>query len=163
MVVVIIIMGAAGACKTTIGRALAAALGWPFVDADDLHPAHNIEKMRAGVPLGDADRAPWIGTLRAVVERAIDRREHTVVACSALKEHDRHTLRAQLRSVRFVYLRADRVLLERRLAERPSHFFGPALASSQLTDLEEPDDALRVDAASPPQQILAAIRREFGV
>ncbi len=136
MVVVIIIMGAAGAGKTTIGRALAAALGWPFVDADDLHPAHNIEKMRAGVPLGDADRAPWIGTLRAIVERAIDRREHTVVACSAVKERDRHTLRDQLRSVRFVYLRADR---------------------------EEPGDALIVDAASPPQQILAAIRREFGV
>ena len=156
-------MGAAGAGKTTIGRGLAAALGWPFVDADDQHSAHNIDKMRAGVPLSDADRAPWIGTLRAIVERAIDRREHTVVACSALKERDRHTLRAHLQSVRFVYLRADRGLLERRLAERPSHFFNAALASSQLADLEEPGDALTVDAASPPQQILAVVRREYGV
>ena len=131
------------------------------MDADDPYPAHNTRcgpAFRSATPIARPD-----GTLRAIVERAIDRREHTVVACSALKERGRHTLCAQLRSVRFVYLRADRGLLERRLAERPSHFFGPALASSQLADLEEPGDALIVDAASPPQQILAAIRREFVV
>jgi gluconokinase len=163
MVVVIIIMGAAGAGKTTVGRALAAALGWPFVDADDQHPARNIEKMRAGVPLTHTDRAPWIATLRAMVERAIDRREHTVLACSALKERDRHTLRGHLRPVRFVHLRAARDLLEQRVAARPSHFFGPALVSSQLADLEEPADALIVDAAWPLEQMLTAIRHEFGV
>ena len=160
---VIIIIGAAGAGKTTVGRGLAAALGWPFVDADDQHPARNIEKMRAGVPLTDTDRGPWIATLRAMVERAIDRREHTALACSALKERDRHTLRDDLRPVRFVYLRADRGLLEQRLAARPSHFFGPALVSSQLADLEEPADALIVDAAWSVEQILPAIRHEFGV
>jgi gluconokinase len=163
MIVVIIIMGAAGAGKTTVGRALAAALGWPFVDADDQHPARNIEKMRAGVPLTHTDRALWIATLRAMVERAIDRREHTVLACSALKERDRHTLRADLRPVRFAHLRAARDLLEQRVAARPSHFFGPALVSSQLADLEEPADALIVDAACPLEQMLAAIRHEFGV
>jgi gluconokinase len=163
MVVVIIIMGAAGAGKTTIGGALAGALGWPFVDADDQHPARNIEKMRAGVPLSDTDRAPWIATLRSMVERAIDRREHTILACSALKERDRHALRGNLRPVRFVFLKAARGLLEQRLAGRPSHFFGPALVSSQLADLEEPVDALLVDAAWPPEQVLAAVRDEFGV
>jgi gluconokinase len=163
MGVVIIIMGAAGAGKSTAGRALAAELGWPFVDADDQHPAHNIEKMRAGVPLSDTDRAPWIATLRAMVDRAIDRREHTILACSALRERDRHTLRGNLRPVRFVHLQAARALPEERLAARPSHFFEPALVSSQLTDLEEPADALIVDAAWPPAQILTAIRREFGV
>jgi gluconokinase len=162
MVVVIIIMGAAGAGKTTVGRGLAAALGWPFVDADDQHPARNIEKMRAGVPLTETDRAPWIATLRAMVERTIDRREHAVLACSAPKERDRHTLRADLRPVRFVYLRAARGLLEQRVAARPSHFFVPAV-SSRLADLEEPADALIVDAAWPVDQILAAIGREFGV
>ena len=156
-------MGAAGAGKTTVGKALAAALGWPFVDADDQHPAHNIEKMRAGVPLSDTDRAPWIATLRAVVERAIDRREHTILACSALKERDRHTLCGNVRPVRFVHLQAVRGLLEQRLAARAPHFFGPALVSSQLADLEEPANALIVDAAWPLEHILAAIRHEFGV
>ena len=157
-------MGAAGAGKTTVGRALAAALGWPFVDADDLHPDRSIEKMPAGVPLTDADRAPWLVTLRAtVMERAIDRREHLVLACSALKERDRNTLRGGLRPVRVVHLKADRGLLEQRLAARPSHFFGPALVSSQLADLEEPADALIVDAAWSVEQILAAVRHEFGV
>src|SRR3989442_5519323 len=118
MGVVIIIMGAAGAGKTTVGKALAAALGWPFVDADDQHPVHNIEKMRAGVPLSDTDRAPWIAMLRAVVERAIDRREHTILACSALKERDRHTPCGNVRPGRFGHLHAVRGLLEQRLAAR---------------------------------------------
>jgi gluconokinase len=82
--VVIIMMGAAGAGKTTIGRALAAELGWRFFDADDYHTAASIAKMRAGQPLTDADRAPWIATLGTIVARASDRREHAVLACSAL-------------------------------------------------------------------------------
>jgi gluconokinase len=163
--VVIVIMGAAGAGKTTVGRALAAELGWPFVDADDHHPPQNVDKMHAGVALTDADREPWLASLHAVVSRAIDRREHTVLACSALKERYRQALHGHRHPVRFVYLKATEAELQHRLTARPDHFFGPGLLASQLATLEEPGpgDALVVDATWPAERILAAIRQEFGV
>jgi gluconokinase len=162
---VIVIMGVSGAGKTTVGHALAVELGWPFVEGDEAHPAANVAKMHAGVPLTDADRAPWLAALHAVVARAIERREHTVMTCSALKARYREQLRGRLRTVRFVYLRVAPPLLERRLAERRSHFFNPALLRSQLEALEEPDDleALVVDGAAPPERILGTIRDAFGV
>ena len=162
---VIVIMGVSGAGKTTIGRALAVELGWPFVEGDAVHPARNVEKMHAGIPLTDADREPWLAALHAIIARAIERREHTIVACSALKTRYRDRLRGRLRTVRFVYLRADPATLERRLAARTSHFFNPALLPSQFDALEEPDEetAVIVDAAAPPERILGAIREALGV
>jgi gluconokinase len=162
---VIVIMGVSGAGKTTIGRALAVELGWPFVEGDSVHPARNVEKMHAGIPLNDADREPWLAALHAIMARAIDRRAHTIVACSALKARYRDRLRGDLRTVRFVYLRADAATLQRRLAERPSHFFNPKLLPSQFDALEEPDedDALIVDGAAAPERILGVIREAFGV
>jgi len=162
---VIVIMGVSGAGKTTIGRALAVELGWPFVEGDSVHPARNVEKMHAGIPLTDADREPWLDALHAIIARAVDRREHTIVACSALKARYRDRLRAGLRTVRFVYLRADPATLRRRLAERPSHFFNPTLLPSQFEALEEPgaDDALIIDGAAAPERILGTIREAFGV
>jgi gluconokinase len=162
---VIVVMGAAGAGKTTVGRALAVELGWRFIEGDDYHPASNVAKMQAGVPLTDEERAPWLAALVQAVARAFDRREHTVVTCSALKERDRLALRDACRQIRFVYLKADERLLEDRLSRRGGHFFNPALVRSQLAALEEPDDqvTIRIDAALPPEQILATIRRELGV
>jgi gluconokinase len=162
---VIVIMGVSGAGKTTVGRALAVELGWAYVEGDDAHPAANVAKMHAGVPLDDADRAPWLAALHIILARAIDRREHAVVACSALKARYREQLRGELRTVRFVYLRAAPAVLRRRLADRASHFFNPALLQSQLDALEEPDerDALIVDGAWPPERILGTIREAFGV
>lgn len=161
---VIFVIGPAGAGKTTIGHALAVELGWRFLDADDYHPAANVEKMRAGMPLGDADRAPWLATIAALTSRAIDRREHIVIACSALKARYRDILRDDLRPIRFVYLRASEPLLRHRLATRAAHFAGPDLVETQLADLEEPiDEALVVDAGTPPEEILAAVRRDFGI
>lgn len=157
------IAGAAGAGKTTVGRALAEATGWTFVDADDYHSPASVAKMRAGVALTDADRAPWLASLHAAIAAAIDRREHLVVACSALRESYRRALRGDLRSVRFVYLKADEAMLRRRLAERAGHFAGPALVDSQLATLEPPTDALTVDAACSPDTIVARIRYEFGL
>lgn len=158
-------MGAAGAGKTTIGRALAAELGWTFVDGDDHHPSRNIEKMHASVPLGDAERAPWLSALRAVALRALDRREHTVMACSALRRQHRDILRGGLDRMRFVYLQAGEAELLRRLGSRADHFAGPGLLQSQLASLEAPsaDEAFTVDATWSPERILAAIRAEFGV
>jgi gluconokinase len=161
--VVVILMGVAGSGKTLIGRALAAELGWRFVDADDLQPSSNVERMRAGIPLDDRDRAPWLDALHAAIARAIDRRESLVLACSALKEHYRRTLRGGLRQIRFVHLVADEHTLRRRLESRAGHFAGPALLPSQLAALEPPADALTVDATCPPDRILSSIRTEFGV
>lgn len=165
---VIILTGVAGSGKTTIGRALAAELGWTFVEGDHYHPAASVEKMRAGRALDDADRAPWLAALHAVVVRALERREHAVIACSALRRKYREFLRGDCHPVRFVYLQASQPELERRLASRPGHFAGPALLPSQLATLEPPasagdDEALIVDATWPPERILGAIRTEFGV
>jgi gluconokinase len=160
---VIVIMGPAGAGKTTIGRALAVDLGWRFVDGDEAHPPRNIEKMHAGIPLTDADREPWLATLHTIAAQAIERNEPAVIACSALKERYRQLLRGSLVPVRFVYLRTTEAVLQRRLAERASHFFNPALLATQLAALEEPADALLVDGTWPPERIVAAIRSEFGI
>jgi gluconokinase len=161
--VVIVIMGPAGAGKTTIGHALAGALGWRFVDADDLHKPAAVAKMRAGIPLTDTERAPWLAALHELVSATLGRRDHLVLACSALKDRYRAVLRGDLRSVRFVYLKADEQTLRHRLADRSGHFAGPGLLASQLADLEEPADALTVDATAPPERIVAIVRREFGL
>ena len=160
---VIVIVGPAGAGKTTVGRALAGAQHWRFADGDDFHTAAAVAKMRAGIPLTDADRAPWLASLHDVVAATLDRREHLVLACSALKERHRATLRGDRRTVRFVYLQADAQTLARRLADRGGHFAGPVLLTSQLADLEEPADALTIDATEPPERIVEVIRREFGL
>jgi gluconokinase len=161
--VVVILMGVAGSGKTLVGRALAAELGWRFVEGDDYHPDANVSKMREGNALDDADRAPWLAALHSVIARAIDRREHLVVACSALKKRYRETLRGELHPVRFVHLAADAATVRKRLASRHDHFGGTALLESQLDALEAPTDAFAVEATNPPERILAAIRQEFGI
>jgi gluconokinase len=161
--VVVIIMGVAGAGKTTIGRMLAAELGWRFVEGDELHTPAAVEQMRRGTPLTDADRESWIAALHTIVAAAADRREPLILSCSALKERYRRTLRGSLRRVRFVHLKADPDTLGRRLANRPGHFAGPALLPSQLADLEAPADAIAIDATRPPDQIVHTIRLELGL
>jgi len=162
---VIVVMGVAGTGKTTVGRAIAAQLGAPFLDGDDRHPHANVEKMRAGIPLTDADREPWLASLHAAVAHAIARRESLIVACSALKRRYRTALRGDCRGVRFVYLKAADAELTRRLTNRRDHFAGPELLASQREALEEPDadEALAIDATWPPDKIIAFIRREFGL
>jgi gluconokinase len=163
--VVIIVMGTAGAGKTTIGRALATALGWPFIEGDDRHPAANVEKIRAGQALTDADRAPWLAALHATIARSVERREPLVMACSALKRGYRESLRGDCRGVRFVFLKAARPELASRLTSRPGHFAGVSILDSQLATLEEPsaDEALKLDATLRPEQIVAEIRKEMGL
>ncbi len=156
-------MGIAGSGKTTVGAALASETGWRFIDGDEFHAPAAVAKLRAGVPLTDADRAPWLALLHGLVASALDRRDHAVLACSALEETHRQTLRGNLRTVRFVYLRADAQTLAGRLAARGRHFAGPSLLTSQLADLEEPEDAFVIDATGRAQQIVDTIRREFGI
>jgi gluconokinase len=162
-IVVVILLGVTGAGKTTVGQALVARHRWRFVDGDDYHTSDAVARMRNGVPLTDSDRAPWLASLHAVASAAIERREGLVIACSALKQSYRNTLRGALRPVRFVYLRADKETLRQRLSNRQGHFAGPALLASQLADLEEPADALNVDATRTPDEIVNEIDYQFGL
>jgi gluconokinase len=161
--VVVIVMGVAGAGKTTIGRALAAATGWRFVEGDELHTPAAVEQMRAGIPLTDADRESWIAALHQIIAAATNRREALILSCSALKERYREALRGDLCGVRFVYLEADPETLARRLASRAGHFAGPSLLPSQLAALEPPIDEITIDATQPTDQIVHAIRLELGI
>lgn len=160
---VVVVMGSAGAGKTTVGERLAAALGWEFLEGDALHPAHNIEKMRRGTPLNDADRAPWLERLRRYIERCLAENRRAVIACSALRRAYRERLRADPRRVRFVYLKGDYGLLHARLLRRRRHYMKAGMLSSQLTELEEPAHALVVDASLPPEEIVAHIRAALAV
>ena len=155
-------MGVSGVGKTTIGRVLAADLGWPFLDADDFHPAGNVEKMRRSLPLTDADRVPWLEALRGAIRDRLARGESAVLACSALKESYRGLLRVDP-SVLFVHLKADPELLQRRLAQRREHFFAPELLASQLDALEDPKDALVMDVADAPETIARRIADALGL
>jgi len=161
--VVVILMGVAGSGKTTIGRALAAALHLPYVDADDYHSRENIEKMRRGSALNDADRAPWLAALRTVIIRALERREPLVLACSALKGRYRDALAGGLRQVRFVHLSAPESVLRERLAARTDHFARSNLLESQLATLEPPADAITIDATRPVETGVSEIREELGL
>ena len=154
---IIVLMGPAGAGKTTVGRALAAAVGWPFHDADDLHPPGNVAKMARGVPLEEEDRQPWLARVRALMVALAAGRHDAVLACSALRERYRAYLGDGLGDVRFVVLHADRALLESRLAARRNHFAGTTLLDSQLLDLEVPEHALTVAAAQPVAAIVDQI------
>ncbi len=146
-------MGVSGSGKTTVGRAVAEALGWRFLEGDDYHPPASVAKMAAGTPLTDADRWPWLDRLRDELKAIAARGEHAVLACSALKEAYRARL-AQARGVRFVYLKADRATIAARLAARAGHYMPATLLDSQFATLEEPRDALVIDVALPlPTQV----------
>ena len=156
---VVLLMGVAGSGKTTIGRQLAADLGWKFADADDFHPPTSVAKMSAGIPLEDSDRAPWIAAIRLYIETRLERNEDAVVTCSALKEKHRAILLGGSPQVKLVYLRGTRELLWSRISSREGHFMKPAMLDSQLATLEEPAHALVIDIAQPPEKIIADLRQ----
>jgi gluconokinase len=161
---IILLMGVAGSGKTTLGRLLAANLGWPFYDADDFHPRANIAKMAAGTPLTDADRAPWLHALRTRIETSLAANQNAIIGCSALKAAYRAILQPSASEpIRLVYLRGSPELLAERLAGRAGHFMKPGMLTSQLSTLEEPVDALIADIALPPALLIADIRRALGV
>jgi gluconokinase len=145
--VIIILLGVSGSGKTTVGQALSTLLGWPFLDADDYHPKANLAKMSRGEPLTDADRAPWLETLRTEIAVRLARDEEAILACSALKKAYRQKLQVDPAQVRFVYLKVSPELLQKRLERRPEHFMKPSMLRSQLEALEEPlpSEALTVE------------------
>lgn len=160
---VILIMGVAGCGKTTIGRQLAAELGWNFVEADEFHPPANVAKMGSGQPLNDDDRAPWLAALRVEIDRYLSRQESAVVTCSALKERYRKIIVPDPKQVKIVHLHGSPELLRSRISERVGHFMPATLLDSQLAALEPPADALTLDVVTSPEELVAQIRRAFGI
>jgi gluconokinase len=157
---IIVIMGVTGSGKTTIGRLLAAKLGWRYFDADDFHPSANIEKMSSGRPLSDADRLPWLRSLRTLVRESLERNENCVLACSALKRSYREYLLLDER-VKLVYLKGDPHVIQSRLQQRQGHYMDPALLDSQFDILEEPEPETEVATTSSPEEIVRTIEERL--
>ena len=162
----LLVTGVSGSGKTTVGAMLAGRLGWPYAEADTFHPAANVAKMRAGVPLTDDDRWPWLRAIGAWIDERAAAGEPAVVTCSALKRRYRDYLRASRPQVRLIYLSADKELIAARLAARHGHFFPASLLDSQFRDLEPPrpgEHPLVVRADGTPAGIVAEIVRRLGI
>ncbi|PYX04789.1 MAG: gluconate kinase [Acidobacteria bacterium] len=157
---IILVMGVVGAGKTTIGSLLAQQLGWEFVDADSFHSAENVEKIRQGIALSDADRAPWLRAIRDAILKWIAERKDVVLACSALKKSYREELVVGP-AVKLVYLKGSRDLILSRLRARHGHFATERLLASQIETLEEPQDAVSVDVSGTPEEVVAEIRAKL--
>ena len=150
---IVLVMGVAGVGKTTIGEALARELGWRFIDADDYHPPQNVAKMKAGIPLEDADRWPWLAHLNKVLKEELN----AVLACSALKGSYRQRLAQGIPQFIVVYLYGTPALIRARMATRSHRYMPAALLESQFAALEPPADAIAVNVATEPSSCVAAV------
>lgn len=157
---IVVLMGVSGSGKTTVGQVLAQRLGWPFFDADDYHPPGNVDKMRSGVPLTDADRWPWLDALNALLREQQAHGGDAILACSALKQAYRERLARDLPGVRWVHLYGGFALIEARLRARKDHYMPANLLKSQFDTLEPPADALTVDVTEAPDVLAQRIARE---
>jgi gluconokinase len=162
---ILIVAGVSGSGKTTVGAILAERLGWPFADADDFHPAANVEKMRAGLPLTDEDRWPWLRAIGAWMDERIAGNESAVVTCSALKRSYRDLLLGGRPQAQMIFLAVSREVLAQRLAARHGHFFPGQLLGTQFDALEPPQPGERVvsigpagDPAATVASIIAVLR-----
>ena len=157
---IIIVMGVSGCGKTTIAKKLAEKLNWEFFEGDQYHPPENIARMSHGVPLTDQDRAIWLTTLANLISDQLQSNQQAVLACSALKQKYRLQLAVDQR-VRFVYLKVDQNSLLQRLQQRGDHFMKPDMLVSQLLALEEPADAITLDANEEPEKIVEKVIMEL--
>ncbi|WP_342153610.1 gluconokinase [Methylorubrum sp. SB2] len=162
--IVLVVTGVSGSGKSTVASLLAERLGLPFADGDDFHDAQSIARMRAGHPLDDAARGPWLERTRAWIDRQLATGEGGVVACSALKRGYRRTLTGGRPDVRIVFLEGSRELIGRRIAARRGHFMPSALLDSQFAALEPPgpDEAIVVGIEDGPDAIVAAVAARLG-
>jgi gluconokinase len=163
---IVLVGGVAGSGKTTVGTLLAERLHWPFTDADKFHPAANVAKMRAGVPLTDADRRPWLAAITAWMDERIATGESAVAGCSALCQRYRDELLAGRPEARLAFLEVSRELAHARLVARTGHFFTARLLDSQFADLEPPretDQVLVIDGAQSLERIVDEIMDRLGL
>lgn len=157
---VIIVMGVSGSGKSTVGKLLAQRLQWPFKDGDEFHSAANIDKMHKGIPLTDADRAPWLDAIADWIDETRRAGGHGVIACSALKHRYRDVLIGDRADVRLVYLKGDETLIARRIASRHKHFMPSQLLHSQFETLDEPgrdENPITISIEPPPSEIVTRI------
>jgi gluconokinase len=164
--VVLVVMGVSGCGKTTVAAILAGRLRWAFGEGDALHPQSNVDKMAAGHPLTDADRAPWLKMVADWVGHRLDSGENGVITCSALKLSYRELIRAGRSGVIFVYLAGSRETIASRLTARHGHFMPSSLLDSQFADLEEPgsdEAAIRVDVGPTPASIAQTVMEKLGL
>ena len=157
---ILVVMGVSGSGKSTVAALLCRRLGWPFQEGDDLHPAPNVDKMRAGIPLDDADRAPWLDACAAWIRARHDAGEPGILTCSALKRSYRATLSQDLPDVWFLYLKVPERLLQERLANRSHHYMPGSLLPTQLHTLEEPgadERAIEIVDRDTPEATVAAV------
>lgn len=158
----VVVMGVSGSGKSTVGQALARALGVPFVEGDSLHPPRNVALMAAGTPLTDHDRQDWLQAVAA--ELAASQQHGVVVSCSALRRSYRDLLRASAPDLRLVHLTGEPSLLAERLGSRSGHYMPASLLQSQLDTLESPtadEAAISVDIDAPVQAIVSRVRAQL--
>ncbi|APW38055.1 gluconate kinase [Rhodoferax koreense] len=157
---IVVVMGVSGCGKSTVGQRLAVALQVPFLEGDDFHPAGNVARMAAGVPLTDADREGWLRTLAGHIAEADRQRQGLVLSCSALKRSYRDMLRAGSDRLRFVFLHGDAAVLAKRMAARTRHYMPASLLDSQLATLEPPapdENALAFDVTQATEVVVASV------
>ncbi len=157
---IVVVMGVSGVGKSTVGSELAARLNCEFLDADDYHSAENKAKMHAGIPLTDADRLPWLQTLNRLLQEHERQQKSAVLACSALKDSYRDLLETGIH-IKWVYLKGSPEVIRERLQERHGHFAGETLLTSQLATLEEPANAIVVNADQPLEDIMKQLLPEL--
>ncbi len=162
---IVFLMGPAGSGKTTVGRLLAAQLSWEFADGDDFHSPANREKMSRGNGLSDEDRIPWLQAIRDAMRQWQAQGRNVVLACSALKRSYRQLLGIDSngQNIKLVYLKGSHDLLLERLHSRKGHYATEQLLASQLADLEEPADAVTIDASKSPEEIVSEIRERLSL
>jgi len=157
---ILLVMGVAGSGKTTVGEMLAKRLTWTYLEADDFHSPANKEKMCRGEHLTDTDRLPWLDAIHAELQGQDAQGKNVVLACSALNETYRQRLMEGL-DVKLVYLRGSKELIAERLRQRTGHFAGEAILDDQFAVLEEPQNALVIDIAEPPEKIVEEILQKI--
>ena len=156
-------MGVAGSGKTTIGRRLAAELGWPYFEADDFHPEANKAKMSRSIPLDDSDRIPWLAAIRARIDECVATGRCAIFTCSALKEKYRRALMDGIGAADLIFLAGDVATIQARVANRRGHYLKADLVQSQFDALEIPADALTLATRRSPAEIVTEIRRHCAV
>jgi gluconokinase len=163
----VVVMGVSGSGKTTVGELLAKQLGWRFIEGDRLHPPANVEKMRQGIPLTDADRAPWLDRIGEELKNWAAEGRSGVLTCSALRRAYRDRIRSARPDVRFVYLKGSEALIEARVAARKHEYMPASLLRSQFDTLEEPTSdepgVVTVDAGGSAEKEVAAVIAALGL